>query len=163
MRLTRQSSYAVRIVVECALAGDELTRISDIAGRYGITKNNVAKIVPLLVRNGIIRAVRGRSGGIRLARPATSITVGEIVRVSEATMAGESMEDDSDGLGADAAMPIGRLLDDALEAFISVLDGYTVADLAEGRKQGARDRAGDPLLTLPDKKRKGITARRHST
>ncbi|MGD9867218.1 MAG: Rrf2 family transcriptional regulator [Hyphomicrobiales bacterium] len=138
MRLTKQSSYAVRIVVECAVAGDELTRIAEVAERYGITKHNVAKIVPILVRAGIVEAVRGRSGGIRLLRPASKITVGEIVRASEATMTAEARADEVGGLGDDPS--IGRVLDDALEAFITVLDGCTVADLVAAR---GRPEAGE--------------------
>lgn len=156
MRLTRQSSYAVRIVVECALAGDGLTRIVDVAGRYGITKHNVAKIVPILVRAGIVEAVRGRSGGIRLSRPASKITVGEIVRASEATMSAEAEDDD----GLPQHPSIGRVLDDALEAFVTVLDGCTVADLVAARAQPSGSAAGEPVIALPGASPKGMPFRR---
>ena len=135
MRLTKQSGYAVRIVMECAMAGERLTRIADIAKRYDITKHNVAKTVPILVRHGIIEGVRGRNGGIRLARPATEITVGEIVRASEAThIVADGFEADTAAGGKPSEAPINQMLDAALEAFISVLDKHTVADMISGRK-----------------------------
>jgi len=150
MRLTKQSGYAVRIVIECALAGDKLTRIADIAKRYNITKHNIAKTVPILVRHGIIEGVRGRNGGIRLARPPSEITVGEIVRASETThvvaecFGGEEIE-----CAIRPAAPINRMLDSAMDAFISVLDHHTVDELINARvapeafATGAPGAAGD--------------------
>ena len=135
MRLTKQSGYAVRIVVECASNKDELTRIADIATRYNITKHNIAKTVPLLVHNGIIEAVRGRNGGIRLARPASEITVGEIVRASEIThVVADCFGGDEVDCAIRPVAPINQMLDAALEAFISVLDQHTVEDMVSGRK-----------------------------
>lgn len=134
MRLTKQSAYAVRIVSDCALADGELLRIADIAERHNITKHNIAKTVPILVRSGIIEGVRGRNGGIRLARPADEITIGEIVRASEATRV------EADCFGGETidctirqVAPINQMLDSALEAFISVLDQHTVAEMVAGR------------------------------
>lgn len=136
MRLTKQSAYAVRIVADCAMAEGKLLRIADVAKRYNITKNNIAKTVPVLVRHGIIEGVRGRNGGIRLARPAGEITIGEIVRASETT----NLEADCfGGEPVDCSIrpvaPINQMLDAALEAFISVLDQHTVADMIAGRKK----------------------------
>lgn len=134
MRLTKQSTYAVRIVTDCAMSDGELLRIADIAERHNITKHNIAKTVPILVRHGIIEGVRGRNGGIRLARPAKDITIGEIVRASETTRV------EADCFGGESvdcpirpAAPINRMLDEALEAFISVLDQHTVEDMMSGR------------------------------
>lgn len=134
MRLTKQSAYAVRIVSDCAMAEGELLRIADIAERHNITKHNIAKTVPILVRSGIIEGVRGRNGGIRLARPANEITIGEIVRASESTRV---EADCFGGETIDCAIrqvaPINQMLDSALDAFISVLDQHTVADMVAGR------------------------------
>ncbi len=130
MRLTKQSGYAVRIVVHCALAQGELSRIADIAEAYDITKNNIAKTVPVLVRNGIIEGVRGRNGGIRLARPPAEISVGEIVRAIESTaVEAENFGGEKAGSKAGKTAPINRMLDDALEAFVSVLDQHSIEDM----------------------------------
>ncbi len=130
MRLTKQSGYAVRIVIHCALAQGELSRIVDIAEACDITKNNISKTVPILVKNGIVEGVRGRNGGIRLARPPAEISVGEIVRAIETTL-GEAV-----GFGSEKArskvgkaVAINRMLDDALEAFVSVLDQHSIEDM----------------------------------
>lgn len=134
MRLTKQSGYALRIVVECAAAGKGLARIADIAERYQITKYNISKTVPILVRHGIIVGVRGRKGGIRLAKPPSEIKVGDVIRATETThivadcFGGESVE-----CAIRPAAPINQMLDSALEAFIAVLDEHTVEDLLAGR------------------------------
>ncbi len=133
MRLTKQSGYAVQIVSHCAMAKGERTRIADIANRYNITKHNIAKTVPILVRHGIIEGLRGRNGGIKLARPASEITIGEIVRASEIThlevdcYGGESVDSSSNSMA-----PINQMFDAALEAFISILDQHTVEDMISG-------------------------------
>lgn len=147
MRLTKQSNYAVRIVSDCALAEEgELVRIADIAKRYNITKHNVAKTVPILVRSGFIEGIRGRKGGIRLARPASEITIGEIVRACESThveadcFGGESVD-----CAIRPAAPLNQMLDSALEAFISVLDQHTVAEMVANRR---------PYIPSPETRKK---------
>ena len=68
MRLTKQTSYALRILIHCALSGGKHVKAADIAAEHGITEFNVAKIVPILVRGGFITTSRGRTGGLKLAR-----------------------------------------------------------------------------------------------
>jgi len=146
MRLTKQSAYAVRIVSDCALAEGELLRIAEIAKRYNITKNNIAKTVPILVREGIIEGVRGRNGGIRLARPASEITIGEIVRASETNhMEADCFGGEAVDCAIRPAAPINRMLDEALEAFISVLDQHTIADMVSGRGKFPQILPEEPL------------------
>ena len=152
MRLTKQSAYAVRIVSDCALADGELLRIADIAKRYNITKNNIAKTVPILVREGIIEGVRGRNGGIRLARPASEITIGEIVRASEINhMEADCFGGESVDCAIRPAAPINRMLDEALEAFISVLDQHTIVDMVSGRGKFPKVLPEEPLSAETNK------------
>ena len=62
MRLTKQTTYALRILLHCALAGDEQVKAGDIARAYDITEFNVLKIIPLLVHGGFVKTTRGRQG-----------------------------------------------------------------------------------------------------
>jgi Rrf2 family protein len=129
MRLTKQSSHAIRILIDCALAEGQLVKVADVSARLGITKQNVFKIVHLLSRAGFVGAVRGPNGGVHLAHPAHEIRIGDVIRAMEVTsmhVAGEPPS--SNGDGADGG--IGTLFDDALAAFVSVLDQHTLADLA---------------------------------
>lgn len=127
MRLTKQTGYAIRILIDCALAGDELVKIAPLAERLDITRQNAFKIVHLLSRSGFLSSVRGPSGGIRLARPARDIRVSDVVAAMEDTsveIAGE------EGFTGAAPGALSNLFGDALAAFISVLQAHTIADLA---------------------------------
>jgi len=135
MRLNKSTSHAVRILVECAKAGDKLVKVADIAQRLDITQQNTFKIVHLLSKAGFLASVRGRHGGVRLARPATEIRIGDIVRSIELT----GFDDKTPGKGAG----LSQIVDDALEAFVSVLDQHTLADMAQaGQALGAVEPGG---------------------
>ena len=136
------------------MAGDGYARAADIARQDGITEYNVAKIVPILVRGGFIITSRGRASGLKLARPATEIGIGDVLRVTETThVEAECTGGTSLPCGIKRAAPINRLLGEALQAFISVLDKHTLAELISARP---RDLA--LLEVAPTKKRRATTA-----
>src|SRR3546814_6568697 len=84
MRLTRYSDYAIRVLLHLgSQPGDRLSSIGDVARSYGISQNHLMKVVNDLVKAGYLESVRGRFGGIRLARPPESINIGEVVRHTE--------------------------------------------------------------------------------
>ncbi|MBS0239420.1 MAG: Rrf2 family transcriptional regulator [Proteobacteria bacterium] len=129
MRLTKQTGHAIRILIDCALAGDQLVKVADISDRLGVTKQNVFKIVHILSHAGFLSAVRGPNGGVRLAAPATSIKIGDVVRAIEVTRV--KVEGGTDPTSNDTDPGnINAMFDDALAAFITVLDQHTLAELA---------------------------------
>lgn len=98
--------------------------IADVSEKHGISRNHVMKVVNLLGSNGLLETTRGRGGGFTLARDPASITVGEVVRLTEPTLQ-----------PADCASCVLRhgcgmipVLDDAMRAFLDVLDSRTLAD-----------------------------------
>jgi len=133
MRLTKTTSHAIRILIDCAQASDQLVKVAAIAERLAITQLNVFKVVHLLSRAGFIAAVRGRNGGVRLARPAAAIRIGDVVRATEVTRV--EVESDKDGASRPrrSGRQLNTIFDEALEAFISVLDRHTLEDMAQGR------------------------------
>jgi Rrf2 family nitric oxide-sensitive transcriptional repressor len=134
MRLTKQTGHAIRILIDCALAGNQLVKVADISERLDVTKQNVFKIVHILSHAGFLTAVRGPNGGVRLAKPAASIKIGDVVRAIEVTR----VQVDG-GLSAkpqDGPAPINAMFDDALTAFISVLDQHSLEELAMQRSSG---------------------------
>ncbi|XSG81356.1 MAG: Rrf2 family transcriptional regulator [Methyloligella sp. ZOD6] len=143
MRLTKQTSYAIRILTHCARRKGKSVRASEIAQIYGITEYNVAKIVPILVRTGFLTSTRGRLGGLKLARPAEEIHIGDVVRATEATYVEAECGGDSRDCAIKPAALINRLLGEALDAFISVLDEHTLDELV-----GASPTAGEDLDML---------------
>lgn len=125
MRLTRYTDYALRVLTYLGARPDRVCSIGEIARAYGISQNHLMKVAHDLGKAGYIEGVRGRAGGIRLARPPGTINVGAVVR---------QMEEGFDLVECDAcaiapACELTRILDEALAAFMTVLDRYTLADL----------------------------------
>jgi Rrf2 family iron-responsive transcriptional regulator len=142
MRLTRQSSYAVRTLMYCAVNAPELSRVADIARAHSISELFLFKLIKPLVEAGLIETVRGRHGGIKLGRPAAEITLLDCIRLTEENFAlAECFE------GGDVNCPLvsncdlNAALGEALGAFFSVLESYTIADLA-GKRRSIRARLG---------------------
>jgi|GEM_PF-165517 Rrf2 family iron-responsive transcriptional regulator len=141
VRLTRQSNYAIRTLVYCAVNDPELSRVAEVARAYGISELFLFKLIKPLVENGLLQTVRGRHGGIKLGRPAAEITLLETIRLTEENFAlAECFEE-----GADCPLigecDLNGALREALGAFFDVLAGYTIADLAQ-RKRTIRERLG---------------------
>jgi len=136
MRLTKQTNYAVRMLMYCAANEGHLSRIPEIARAYGVSELFLFKILQPLNKAGLIETVRGRNGGVRLGRAADRITLFDVIKVTEDSFAmAECFEDgvadcplvDSCGLNA--------ALRKALNAFFDVLTEYTIDDLVKARPQ----------------------------
>jgi Rrf2 family nitric oxide-sensitive transcriptional repressor len=125
MKLTRYTDYALRVMIHLGLHDQGLESISEIARAYGISHNHLMKVVQDLGSAGYVETLRGRSGGIRLARPPAEINIGQLVRHTEQDFA---LVDCSSCTIAPACTLKGALAE-ATRAFLAVLDGYTVADL----------------------------------
>lgn len=129
MRLTFQTDYALRTLMFLA-AKDGHHSIAAIAGAYGISKNHLMKVAQRLVAEGFVESVRGRSGGLKLARPAAALNVGKIVRTMEDTATFiECFNPVGNTCVVTPACGLRHTLADALEAFARHLDQFTVADL----------------------------------
>jgi Rrf2 family iron-responsive transcriptional regulator len=147
MRLTRQSSYAIRTLIYCAVNAPELSRVADIAKAHSISELFLFKLIKPLVEGGLLETVRGRHGGIKLGRAADQITLLDCIRLTEENFAlAECFE------GGDVSCPLvfgcdlNAALGEALKAFFDVLESYTIADLA-GKRRTIRAKLG---LTLDD-------------
>ena len=134
MRLTRQTNYAVRILMYCAANDGRLSRIPEIAEAYGVSELFLFKILQPLVEAGLVETVRGRNGGVRLAKPAAVITLFDVVRVTEDSFAmAECFENDASACPLVDSCGLNEALRKALGAFFEVLDGYSIDDLVTTR------------------------------
>ena len=141
MRLTRQSNYAVRTLVYCAVNQPGLSRVADIARAYGISELFLFKLIKPLVENGLLETVRGRHGGIRLGKPAEDITLLETIRLTEENFALAECFEDGNDCPLVGECDLNGALREALGAFFTVLQSYTIADLASKRRS-LRQRLG---------------------
>jgi Rrf2 family transcriptional regulator, iron-responsive regulator len=130
VRLTRQTNYAVRLLIYCAANEDRLSRVGEIGRAYGVSELFLFKILPILVENGFVETVRGRNGGIRLAKPADEITLLDVVSVTEENFAmAECFENDASECPLLDGCTLNTALHRALDAFFRVLGEYTIKDL----------------------------------
>jgi Rrf2 family nitric oxide-sensitive transcriptional repressor len=142
VRLTRHTDNALRALTYVAIHDEgPPARIADIARRMGMSEDHLAKVVGRLAELGYLATVRGRSGGVRLGRPAAEIVVGDVVRATEDNMVlVECFDPATNNCPIAPSCVLARALDQALEAFLAVLDRYTVADLV------AKPRALEQLM-----------------
>lgn len=131
MRLTRHSDNALRALIYLGIHADEgPARITDIARRMGMSEDHLAKVIPRLAQLGHVETLRGREGGVRLARPAAQINVGEVIRGTEDNLnLVECFDPTTNQCPIAPACALAPALDEALNAFFAVLDRYTLADL----------------------------------
>lgn len=129
MRLNLQSDYALRLLMQLATNTNTLCTIADVAACYGISRTHLMKVANTLGREGFIETVRGRAGGLRLARKANLIGIGEVVRKTEVDFALVECLQSGDNCLLTPACRLKGVLAEATHAFITVLDNYTIADL----------------------------------
>jgi Rrf2 family transcriptional regulator, nitric oxide-sensitive transcriptional repressor len=130
MQLTKFSDYALRVLMYAHGAGGRQVTIEEMAAAYRISRAHLMKVVNSLTRAGYLTALRGRSGGLVLARPAEDIRLGEVVRATEPAFAiVECFSTNNQCVVADCCRLAG-VLDQALTAFLAVLDQHTLASVA---------------------------------
>ena len=132
MRLTVFSDYTLRVLMYLALDRTRLATIPEIAAAYGISENHLMKVVHQLARAGIVESVRGKGGGVRLARAPDEIRLGAIVRASEGNAPiVECMSGDPGACRITAPCRLKGILVNAFDALYDSLDEHTLADLVE--------------------------------
>jgi Rrf2 family nitric oxide-sensitive transcriptional repressor len=130
MRLTMHTDFALRLLMLLALEPDTLHTIEEVATRYRISKNHLMKVAQTLVQKGFVESVRGRSGGLRLAKPADRINLAAVVRTTEDSLTlVECFDRETNTCVVAPACGLRGPLDEALAAFFAVLNKYSLADL----------------------------------
>ena len=134
MRLTVYTDYSLRVLMFLALKGDRLATISEIAKAFDISKNHLMKVVHQLGVAGYVTTVRGKGGGLRLARPPDDIVLGEVLRCTEPDMAlVPCLAPDDAFCIIFPSCALRSVLTEARDAFLAVLDRCSLADLVQRR------------------------------
>ena len=135
MRLTYHTDYALRMLVYLAVNRGRPSRVADVADSYGISRNHLLKVALHLGRLGYLKTVRGRSGGIALARKPEEIKLGDVVRRIEDDFGlVECMRPEGGICVISPACRLKGVVRKAVEAFLSVFDDYSLADIAGNRE-----------------------------
>ena len=148
MRLTKFSDYALRVLLFAASVDDgRLVTIEETAALYGISRAHLKKVVRLLIHEGYLDGLRGRTGGFRLALPPERINLGAVLRRTEPDfcMVECFSAENACRITRQCRLPV--LINEALAALIAVFDAHTLADILVDQ----RHFAGAPTLPLPQR------------
>jgi Rrf2 family nitric oxide-sensitive transcriptional repressor len=136
MRLTRFTDNALRALGYLALTPDEQCTVGEVARRMRMSEDHLLKVVQRLSHLGLVRTIRGRKGGMRLAKHPHEIVVGDVVRHTEDNMAlVPCFEADGSPCPISDACGLAPVIDEARSAFLATLDRYTIADMVAKRKE----------------------------
>lgn len=135
MRLTNYTDYSLRVLIYLASKEKkELSNIKEIADAYQISKNHLMKVTYELGKLNVIETIRGRNGGIRLAKDPADINIGYIVRQTEDDFnLVECFDPERNTCAISPVCTLRGVLSKALQAYFEVLDGFTLADLVKNK------------------------------
>lgn len=134
MKLTAFTDYSLRVLIYLATQPERRATVAEISTAFGIKANHLTKIVHHLGRRGWVETVRGKGGGLLLAKPADAICVGKVVRDTEgAALPAECFSDRPSNCAIAGSCRLKGVLAEAVQAFYAVLDRYTLADLTRNR------------------------------
>lgn len=142
MKISTKGLYAVRFMLNLAEhGGDKLVSLKEVSEAESVSKKYLEQIVPNLVSAQLVKSVRGAAGGYRLARPASDITVLDVLAVTEGTLAPVSYlacEDDFDCSQPNICIEIDvwRGLDKLIKDYLS---GITLQDILDKASSVASD------------------------
>ena len=136
MRLTRFTDNALRCLLYLAAMPSHTATVSEVAERMGMSADQLLKVIQRLVALGYVRTIRGRHGGVTLARSAEAITVAEVVRATEPTLAlMPCFEPGSTDCPLTGSCALAGALHESMRAFFGALQRRTVADLVAASRQ----------------------------
>lgn len=133
MKISTKGRYALRMIFDLAKHQNEsFVSLKDIAERQNISKKYLEQIVPMLNSSGILRTTRGNKGGYMLAKPACDLTVGDVLRATEGTLAPVSCleyePNDCPRVNECATLFIWQGL---YKTVVDYLDGITIQDIID--------------------------------
>ena len=141
LRLTLHTDYALRMLMLLALEPDEIHTIASVAQRYGISRNHLMKVAQTLIEAGFVDGIRGRKGGLKLAKPPAEIILGDVVRVTEDGFAlVECFDRKKNSCVVTPVCGLRNPLAEALAAFLAVLDKVSLASVVGGPGKASRMR-----------------------
>jgi Rrf2 family nitric oxide-sensitive transcriptional repressor len=135
MELSRFTDYALRVLMYAAVRESEKVTLGELTSAYRISHHHLVKIVHYLGKTGYLQNRRGRSGGIRLGRLPADIRVGEVVRRTETHFnLAECFDPVCDMCKLSPSCQLKGVFMEARDAFLGVLDRYTLQDLVSNPK-----------------------------
>jgi Rrf2 family nitric oxide-sensitive transcriptional repressor len=134
MELSRFSDYSLRVLIYAAARENQKVTLSELAQAYRISHHHLVKIVHYLGKVGFLSNRRGRSGGIQLGKKPDEIRVGDVIRQTETHFnLAECFNPVTDMCRISPTCRLKGVFHEARDAFLDVLDHYTIEDLVQNR------------------------------
>jgi len=130
MQLSKFTDYALRVLLLAASSPDRYTTIREAAETYGISHAHLKKVVLMLSKQGYLESMRGHGGGFRLGLPTEQINLGALIRATETDFALVECFNPNSGCRIASRCVLPGILDEALRAFLKVMDQYSLQDIA---------------------------------
>lgn len=135
MELSRFSDYALRVLMYAAAREDQKVTLNELTEAYHISQHHLVKIVHYLGKLGYLQNRRGRSGGIWLGRHPKDIRIGEVIRRTETHLhLAECFNAKTNQCRLSPSCRLKTVFQEAKDAFLEVLDQYTLEDLIQNGK-----------------------------
>ncbi|WP_045836567.1 Rrf2 family transcriptional regulator [Hyphomicrobium sp. 99] len=134
MRLTVLSDYSLRVLMYLGAFPGRLSTIQEIAEAYSISENHLMKVVHRLGQHGFVETIRGRGGGLRLGKPADSIRLGDVLRITEEDFYLVECFGTEGSCQITEVCRLKHALQQALASYFKVLDAWTLADIVANRR-----------------------------
>lgn len=137
MVVSTKGRYALRVLIDIAKSGaDSYVTLKDISQRQGLSEKYLESIIKVLVTNGLVKGLRGKKGGYRLARPAEEITAWDVISITENDFyVVACMNPDSPKCERETSCVTLPMWKDFNETMMAFFKKYTIAELAAKERQ----------------------------
>jgi Rrf2 family nitric oxide-sensitive transcriptional repressor len=136
MRLTAFTDYSLRVLIYLAADPARRATIAEISTAFDISESHLTKVVHFLGKQGWVSTVRGKGGGLVLAKSADAINVGLVVRDTEgAAIPAECFAVEGGNCTITPCCRLKGVLAEAVRAFYAVLDKYALSDIARNQRE----------------------------
>lgn len=136
MQLSLHADYGLRVLLYLGSHPGQIVATQEISDAYGISKNHLVRVMQTLGEHGYVRVMPGRSGGVTLAKDPAEIRLGDVVRDAEPNLhLVECFEPETNTCPIISVCGLKSHLQRALEAFLTELNRYTLADLMTPARQ----------------------------
>jgi Rrf2 family nitric oxide-sensitive transcriptional repressor len=136
MHLTKYTDYSLRILMYLAASPDSGCTVAELASTYQVSRNHMVKVTHGLSRLGYIKSTKGKGGGIRLNCYPEEVPLGTLLRQLECNFnLVECFSPATNTCPINSACDLKHILHEALDAFFTTLDTYTLASTVKNRKK----------------------------
>ena len=139
MKLTAFTDYSLRVLIYLATSPGRRATILEVVTAFDVSEHHLTKVVHFLGKKGWIATVRGKGGGMTLARDPADIRIGQVVRDTEGLPTpAECFESGGGQCAIGGCCNLKGMLAEAIQSFYATLDRYTLADVTQNREELAQ-------------------------